>query len=324
MTPVSDTPSAEEMQTLRDVLRHYPKGARLHFGSPCRCPQCGDFGFVQNVAASHATNSCRVCNLEWVITRRALRAQSSLPAAEQPFSMLVDDPPPPAFANRSGLGARHPVLDADELGDETSDGELPIGALFDDDPPNAAGPSAPTPPADPGPRPERQPDDTPHPVAFTALDGEAGPDAAHVMQVLVVDDNPFELMLVESLIGHRLGQEIVVTPAATRVEGERRLARQPFDLVILDLDLPDSTGIFTMLEWRHGADTDVPVIALVTELDNGLLVQARVLGAAHVITVAQLEALADRGEVANDRFARLLRTTAAHIKVGDVSGLLAG
>ena len=36
---------ADELVVLRDVLARYPYGTVLSFGAPCRCPDCGNYGF---------------------------------------------------------------------------------------------------------------------------------------------------------------------------------------------------------------------------------------------------------------------------------------
>lgn len=67
---------AAELSILPGVLSRYPAGAQLNFGAPSRCPECGNFGFVQNVnhEAGHCTTSCLSCHITWTITRRALRS----------------------------------------------------------------------------------------------------------------------------------------------------------------------------------------------------------------------------------------------------------
>jgi hypothetical protein len=80
--PRSDARIEDELAMLRAVLAHYPQGAKLFFGSPSRCPECGDYGLVVNVAhdTGRCSNNCRVCRRDWVITRRALRAHRAAPA----------------------------------------------------------------------------------------------------------------------------------------------------------------------------------------------------------------------------------------------------
>src|SRR4029077_13372213 len=58
--------------------------------------------------------------------------------------------------------------------------------------------------------------------------------------------------------------------------GLERLAEAPFDAVLLDLSLPDSQGLDTLVR-LHGAEKDVPIVVLTGIEDEALgvkLVQA--------------------------------------------------
>jgi CheY-like chemotaxis protein len=58
--------------------------------------------------------------------------------------------------------------------------------------------------------------------------------------VLYVEDNPSNVLLVRESLGLRPGVELIV--AGNVHEGLAAVARQRFDLVLLDLQLPDGDG----------------------------------------------------------------------------------
>ena len=130
------------------------------------------------------------------------------------------------------------------------------------------------------------------------------------LQVLIVEDNPFDLAILENLLEPFGPDEIRVMTAATRAEGQELARTGGFDVVVLDLDLPDSSGITTVLEWQHAVTIVVPLIATAAEAGAELIQQARALGVVHVVQKPHLDQLAARGETGSRQLLQLLRTTA--------------
>ena len=75
--------------------------------------------------------------------------------------------------------------------------------------------------------------------------------------LIVEDDTVLRNVLSRSLTdaGHR------IDAAATRAEAESFLLVQPYDAVVLDLNLPDGSGLTTLRELRRRGDT-TPVLVL--------------------------------------------------------------
>jgi hypothetical protein len=48
------------------------RGGEITFGAPTRCPACGDFGFVEAVAAGVQRNRCMACGEVWQFSKRGL------------------------------------------------------------------------------------------------------------------------------------------------------------------------------------------------------------------------------------------------------------
>jgi len=89
------------------------------------------------------------------------------------------------------------------------------------------------------------------------------------IRVLVVEDNPGDLVLVRRMLEREIFK---VTAAATLTSALEQL-RSKFDIVLLDLDLPDSFGLETLRRLR-GCDGSIPVIVLTGRDDQALAEEA--------------------------------------------------
>lgn len=93
------------------------------------------------------------------------------------------------------------------------------------------------------------------------------------IKVLLVEDNPTDVLLVKATLAAAAGARFVVTHAAYLAEAERRIAEEPFDVVLLDLGLPDSQGLATFTRARS-AMTEIPVIVLSGLGDDRIAMEA--------------------------------------------------
>ncbi|MDA0180616.1 response regulator [Solirubrobacter phytolaccae] len=78
------------------------------------------------------------------------------------------------------------------------------------------------------------------------------------LAVLVVDDHP-AVALALRLYFRRLGRFAVAASAGTATDGLRALESRPFDAVLLDLHLPDLSGVELVRAFRAAAP-DTPLI----------------------------------------------------------------
>jgi DNA-binding response OmpR family regulator len=75
------------------------------------------------------------------------------------------------------------------------------------------------------------------------------PQRTDPLQLLLVEDNPDDAAMVEEILRPMMPHAIQIAHVATRHEGENA-AKLGFDVVMLDLDLPESRGMATLRSFR--------------------------------------------------------------------------
>jgi CheY-like chemotaxis protein len=291
---------AAEVDTVRRVQDQYKAGARLNFGAPTRCPECGDFGLVEqvDVRTGRADNRCPRCGTTWRITVRALLAVER------------DDS---ASGKRASFGATLAVDMAENRArrraqveaDLSRSGDL-VGVRFKRTPGGMVM-------REPVTLSPRRTDD-----AGNAEEGEepqARPTAAPVpmpaagrmepLRVLLVEDDPDDVALVRTLLEPAGPGVIDLRTADSRAAGEAVAHTDVPDLVLLDLGLPDSRGVATLNAWRaHVQGT--PVLVLSGDAGLEVLRQGRELGVIGVLDKTQLADMLARGDEGTADFVELL------------------
>jgi len=326
-----------EIGTVREVLARYRPGTRLSFGAPTRCPRCGDYGFADRVDRSMGLshNHCLSCDADWILTKRALVAVQSDPslldglypeegtprsASSDDSEPMTDPSSPEPEAEKIATPAQSRMLEAEETGwagagvevEPDVDVWTPSDRLTTPRP--YAGGPIPTRTSQPQPEPTQAPATEGRSV--TSAESEtfsAGPTPRRLapdLRVLVVEDNPFDLALLEEVVDAIEGVEIELVHAATRADAQRMAARCPVNIVLLDLNLPDSSGIDTLLDWHQAGVSTAPVIVMSGSSDADLIQQARDSGAVHFVQKNHLVALADQGPQGAARLLRILQSTA--------------
>src|SRR5688500_17971811 len=103
------------------------------------------------------------------------------------------------------------------------------------------------------------------------------PDAIHV---LVVDDDPDVRAMLMMVLAR---PPMTVSEAVSGAEAMQRLARAAFDVALVDVHLPDHSGL-DILRWARDADVDVETIVLTGHADVETAVEAMRLGAYDFVT----------------------------------------
>jgi two-component system, chemotaxis family, chemotaxis protein CheY len=102
-------------------------------------------------------------------------------------------------------------------------------------------------------------------------------------KILVVDDSKVMREMIVACLRGLAGVEF--TQAASGLEAIERLSLAPFDLVLLDLNMPDIGG-FEVVEFVRGQDTlrSLPIIVITTRGDDGSRERALRTGASRFMT----------------------------------------
>ena len=107
------------------------------------------------------------------------------------------------------------------------------------------------------------------------------------MRVLLIEDNDDDVLMVKEYLANSKGDSCEVESAGSLSMGEKLLAQEKFDAVLLDLSLPDSQGIGTFLKLQKYAE-EVPVVILTGLDDESLGVEAVRHGAQDYLVKSQL------------------------------------
>jgi len=99
------------------------------------------------------------------------------------------------------------------------------------------------------------------PQTNSALSHAQQPQLLNSLSILIVDDNPLNLTLASALLDNKVSQSIAVPSGH---EALQQLKQQSFDLILMDLEMPDMSGIETTREIRQSryCAHDIPIIAL--------------------------------------------------------------
>ena len=102
--------------------------------------------------------------------------------------------------------------------------------------------------------------------------------SAEKIQVLLVEDSATDALIVEDELRHRADTPFSVVHLVRLNEALARLEVEHFDVVLLDLGLPDSRGFETFVR-LHDAASEVPIVVLSGQDDEELGIKAVQAGA---------------------------------------------
>lgn len=114
----------------------------------------------------------------------------------------------------------------------------------------------------------------------------SSPSTPHI---LIVEDNSCDATLLERSLRKSIGEELRAQTVQSLAAALEALATTSFDLVLLDLNLPDSTGLETFFEVERAAE-EVSVVVLTGMEDPGSSLAAMRAGAEDYLVKGELEA----------------------------------
>jgi PAS domain S-box-containing protein len=94
-----------------------------------------------------------------------------------------------------------------------------------------------------------------------------------LIKVLLIEDNPGDVRLIREMFKEQNVYTTAITHVGYMREAEKVLALEAFDVVLLDLGLPDAQGLEAVRRTRAAAP-HVPLVVLTGSLDESLAAQA--------------------------------------------------
>jgi CheY-like chemotaxis protein len=156
------------------------------------------------------------------------------------------------------------------------------------------------------------------------------PELTH--RLLLVEDNPGDALLVAEALSEITNYKLALEEVTSLKQASAALESNGFDGIILDLTLPDSTGIETLSQMR-AFSPETPIIVL-TGLDarGGLREKAEQFGAFEFVSKNELSQLLPRSvhwalrhkraELQHRQFERLMRSIPDAVIVTDRAAVI--
>jgi len=108
------------------------------------------------------------------------------------------------------------------------------------------------------------------------------------IKVLLIEDNPGDARLIQELLSESKGASFEIKVAERLSDGLEALLEKRFDIVLLDLALPDSSGLDTLAK-AHSKARQVSIIVLTGLNDEELAVEAVRKGAQDYMVKGQID-----------------------------------
>ena len=112
------------------------------------------------------------------------------------------------------------------------------------------------------------------------------------MNILLIEDNPEDVQALQEALANGKGDSYGVQCTDRLSKGLEQLSRSPFDLVLLDLNLPDSKGLRTLTE-VHAQAKETPIVVLTSADDERLALEALQQGAQDYLVKAYVQVYPD-------------------------------
>lgn len=101
---------------------------------------------------------------------------------------------------------------------------------------------------------------------------------ADKLKVLVIEDSPSDLRLLQEALKPHMKNDFEIVSESCLEKGLERISADPIDLILLDLFLPESSGLETLEKVKEAAPK-TPIIILTGVYTDWLAIHALQLGA---------------------------------------------
>jgi len=112
--------------------------------------------------------------------------------------------------------------------------------------------------------------------------------AGSKIRVLLVEDNPDDVLLVQEMMKAESATQYEFSAERTLRGAQERLHKETFDLMLLDLNLPDSCGLATMKSLQ-GSVSDLAIVVITGTDDEGVALTALEIGAEDYLVKSQFD-----------------------------------
>ncbi|MBW4565297.1 MAG: response regulator [Mojavia pulchra JT2-VF2] len=131
--------------------------------------------------------------------------------------------------------------------------------------------------------------------------------AGEIIKVLLVEDNPGDVLLLQELLKDVTAVVVDLIPVEQLNEALNYLSNNSFDVMLLDLSLPDSQGLETFIK-AHNQAKSTPIIVLTGINDETLALRAMQQGAQDYLV---------KGQVTGDLLVRCMRYAIERQRIED-------
>lgn len=98
------------------------------------------------------------------------------------------------------------------------------------------------------------------------------------ISILIVEDNPADVLIIQEYLSEKKGGKFRFAETASLLSALDMLLNNSYDVILLDLSLPDSSGLDTVRQ-IIGASAETPLVVLTGLQDEELALQAVRYGA---------------------------------------------
>ena len=108
------------------------------------------------------------------------------------------------------------------------------------------------------------------------------------LHVLLIEDNPGDIRLIKEMLAEAATSDIGIESAESLSAGLDLFATRGFDVVLLDLGLPDSQGLAT-LGRLYARIPDIPIVVLTGQGDEAIAIEAVKQGAQDYLVKGEVD-----------------------------------
>jgi diguanylate cyclase (GGDEF)-like protein/PAS domain S-box-containing protein len=153
----------------------------------------------------------------------------------------------------------------------------------------------------------------------------------HPIRILLVEDNPGDARLIHELLINESSTPFNLTTVGTLDQANFRLSQEHFEVILLDLSLPDSQGVETVQSIVRALPTNSPIIVLTGLNDEETALNAVRIGAQDYLIKGEVSAPLlsraiqhaierQRQEAAAKLYWQVFETISEGVVITDISG----